>query len=198
MNLTIINSINDNTYANSLNIQNIQPSKILYIIRQITSLTKKVYTGLTSKQIVNNIIYNAYNSYIDKYSDTFYKDNTPVTVTIVIKWYITETDGIDKQKSSILGLESLLQSIDSTSPFDDILTKLTKEHNHDIQISPIDYDLKNIPISLFHKVHRDFIKVGTYIYRETIRGSYVTILYDKTNELLYFDNKLNYIDDLDE
>ena len=198
MNLTIINSINDNTYANSLNIQDIQPSKILYIIRQITSLTKKVYAGLTSKQIVNNIIYNAYNSYIDKYSDAFYKDNTPVTLTIVIKWYITETDGIDKQRSSILGLESLLQPIDSTNPFNDILTKLTKEHNHDIQICPIDYDLKNIPISLFHKVHRDFIKVGTYIYRNTIRGSYITILYDKTNKLLYFDNATQYIDNFDE
>ena len=150
MNLTIINSINDNIYANNLNIQNIQPSKILYIIRQITSLTKKVYTDLTSKQIVNNIIYNAYNSYIDKYSDAFYKDNTPVTLTIVIKWCITETEGIDKQRSNILGLESLLQSIDATNSFNDILTKLTKEHNHDIQICPIDYDLKNIPISLFH------------------------------------------------
>lgn len=198
MNLTIINSINDNIYANNLHIQDIQPSKILYIIRQITSLTKQVYTGLTSKQIVNNIIYNAYNSYIDKYSDAFYKDNTPVTITVVIKWYITETDGIDKQKSSILGLESLLHSIDSTNPFNDILTKLTKEHDHDIQICPIDYDLKNIPISLFHKVHRNFIKVGTYIYRDTIRGSYITILYDKTNKLLYFDNTTQYIDDFNE
>lgn len=198
MDLIIINSINNNTYADNLYIQAVQPSKILYVIRQITSLTKKVYAGLTSKQIVNNIIYNAYNSYIDKYSDAFYKDNTPVTITIVIKWYITETDGIDKQKSSILGLESLLQSIDSTNPFNDILTKLTKENNHDIQIYPIDYDLKNIPISLFHKAHRDFIKVGTYIYRDTIRGSYITILYDKINKLLYFDNANQYIDNFDE
>ena len=198
MDLIIINSINNNTYADNLYIQAIQPSKILYVIRQITSLTKKVYAGLTSKQIVNNIIYNAYNSYIDKHSDTFYKDNTPVTITIVIKWYITETDGIDKQKSSILGLESLLQSIDSTNPFNDILTKLTKENNHDIQICSIDYDLKNIPMSLFHKAHRDFIKVGTYIYRDTIRGSYITILYDKTNKLLYFDNANQYIDNFDE
>lgn len=198
MDLIIINSINNNTYADNLYIQAVQPSKILYVIRQITSLTKKAYAGLTSKQIVNNIIYNAYNSYIDKYSDAFYKDNTPVTIIIVIKWYITETDGIDKQKSSILGLESLLQSIDSTNPFNDILTKLTKENNHDIQICPIDYDLKNIPISLFHKAHRDFIKVGTYIYRDTIKGSYITILYDKTNKLLYFDNANQYIDNFDE
>ena len=198
MDLIIINCINDTDYAHELRIQNIQPRRILYIMQQIIGQTKKVYTNLTPNKIVNNIIANAYNSYIDIYNDPFYKDYKPTSINLTINWYISSTDGINRQQSTITGLEQLLQHTSTVKPFDIIVTEFTTDSNSDIQICPINYNLRNVPISLFSKVYRDFIKVGTYIYRDTIRGSYITVLYDKTNHIIYFDKKTEYIDDLDE
>lgn len=198
MELKITNCINDTDYAHELRIQNIQPRQILYIMQQIIGQTKKVYTNLTPNKIVNNIIANAYNSYIDIYNDPFYKDYKPTSINLTINWYISSTDGINRQQSTITGLEQLLQHTSTVKPFDIIVNEFTTDSNSNIQISPINYNLRNVPISLFSKVYRDFIKVGTYIYRDTIRGNYITVLYDKTNHIIYFDKKTEYIDDFDE
>lgn len=198
MELKIINCINDTDYANELHIQNIHPRQILYIIQKIIEQTKKVYNDLTPNKIVNDIMFHAYNRYVDNYSDPFYKNYAPKSIDITINWYISSTDGIDRQQSTITGLEQLLTHINTVKPFDIVLNEFATENNSDIQIWPIAYDLRCIPISLFHTVYRDFIKAGTYIYRDTIRGSYITVLYDKTNHLIYFNKKIEYIDDFDE
>ena len=41
----------------------------------------------------------------------------------------------------------------------------------------------------FHNVYRYFVNAGIYIYNDIVRSSYVTVLYDKINSIIYFDRK---------
>ena len=56
MDLTIINSINNNTYANNLHIQNTHPKRILYLLKQIAKLVDKTFTDNEPYIAINNII----------------------------------------------------------------------------------------------------------------------------------------------
>ena len=63
MDLTIINSINNNTYANNLHIQNTHPKRILYLLKQIAKLVDKTFTDNEPYIAINNIIKTAYEKY---------------------------------------------------------------------------------------------------------------------------------------
>lgn len=187
MDLTIINSINNNTYANNLHIQNTHPKRILYLLKQITKLVDKTPTNNEPYIAVNNIIktaYEKYNNHFD-YLETY--DNH--TIVLEIDWYFDSDNTLNTEKTTITGLDSLLCSIKSTENFDIIISELETHTGSKIQIEMISYDLKKIPIHAFHTVYRYFINAGIYIYNDIIRGSYVTVLYDKINSIIYFDKK---------
>lgn len=187
MDLTIINSINNNTYANNLHIQNTHPKRILYLLRQITKLVDKTPTNNEPYIAINNIIktaYEKYNNYFD-YLETYGNH----TVILEIDWYFDSDNTLNTEKTTITGLDSLLCSIKSTENFDIIISELETHTGSRIQIERISYDLKKIPMKAFHNVHRYFINAGIYIYNDIVRSSYVTILYDKINSIIYFDRK---------
>lgn len=187
MDLTIINSINNNTYANNLHIQNTHPKRILYLLRQITKLVDKTPTNNEPYIAVNNIIktaYEKYNNYFD-YLETYGNH----TVILEIDWYFDSDNTLNTEKTTITGLNSLLHSIKSTENFDIIISELETHTGSRIQIERISYDLKKIPMKAFHNVYRYFINAGIYIYNDIVRSSYVTILYDKINSIIYFDRK---------
>lgn len=187
MDLTIINSINNNTYANNLHIQNTHPKRILYLLKQITKLVDKTPTNNEPYIAVNNIIktaYEKYNNYFN-YLETYGNH----TVILEIDWYFDSDNTLNTEKTTITGLDSLLCSIKSTENFDIIISELETHTGSRIQIEMIAYDLKKIPINAFHNVYRYFINAGIYIYNDIVRGGYVTILYDKINSIIYFDRK---------
>lgn len=189
MDLTIINSINNNTYANNLHIQNTHPKRILYLLRQITKLVDKTFTDNEPYIAVNNIIktaYEKYNNHFD-YLETYGNH----TVVLEIDWHFDSDNTLNTEKTTITGLDSLLCSIKSTENFDIIISELETHTGSRIQIERISYDLKKIPMKAFHNVHRYFINAGIYIYNDIVRSSYVTVLYDKINSIIYFDKKPN-------
>ena len=79
----------------------------------------------------------------------------------------------------------------STENFDIIISELETHTGSRIQIERIAYDLKKIPMKAFHNVYRYLINAGIYIYNDIVRSSYVTVLYDKINSIIYFDKKPN-------
>ena len=189
MDLTIINSINNNTYANNLHIQNTHPKRILYLLRQIAKLVDKTFTDNEPYIAVNNIIktaYEKYNNYFD-YLETYGNH----TVILEIDWYFDSNNTLNTEKTTITGLDSLLCSIKSTDNFNIIISELETHTDSRIQIERISYDLKKIPMKAFHTVYRYFINACIYIYNDIIRSSYVTVLYDKINSIIYFDKKPN-------
>lgn len=187
MDLTIINSINNNTYANNLHIQDTHPRRILYLLKQIAKLVDKTPTDNEPYNIVDNIIKTAYEKYNDRfdYLET-YGDHT---VVLEIDWYFDSDNTLNKEKTTITGLDSLLHSIKSTDNFDTIISEISKHTGSRIQIEMIACNLKKIPMNLFYNVHRYFINTGTYIYNDIVRDGYVTVLYDKKNSIIYFDKK---------
>lgn len=189
MDLTIINSINNNTYANNLHIQNTHPKRILYLLKQIAKLVDKTFTDNEPYIAVNDIIKTAYEKYNDRfdYLETYGNH----TVVLEIDWYFDNDNTLNKEKTTITGLNLLLHSIKSTDNFDIIISKLETHTGSKIQIERISYDLKKIPMKAFHNVHRYFVNAGIYIYNDIVRGGYVTILYDKINSIIYFDKKPN-------
>ena len=189
MDLTITNSINNNTYANNLHIQDTHPKRILYLLKQIAKLVDKTPTNNEPYNIINNIIktaYEKYNNHFD-YLETYGNH----TIVLEIDWHFDNDNTLNKEKTTITGLDSLLYSIKSTSNFDITISELTKHTGNRIQIEMIACDLKKIPMNLFYNVHRYFINAGIYIYNDIIRSSYVTVLYDKINSIIYFDKKPN-------
>ena len=95
MDLTIINSINNNTYANNLHIQNTHPKRILYLLKQITKLVDKTPTNNEPYIAVNNIIktaYEKYNNHFD-YLETY--DNH--TVVLEIDWYFDSDNTLNTE-----------------------------------------------------------------------------------------------------
>lgn len=189
MDLTIINSTNNNTYANNLHIQDTHPKRILYLLKQIAKLVDKTPTDNEPHSIVDNIIKTAYEKYNDRfdYLETYGNH----TVVLEIDWYFDSDNTLNKEKTTIAGLNSLLYSIKSTNNFDTIISEISKHTGSRIQIERISYDLKKIPMKAFHNVHRYFVNAGIYIYNDIVRNSYVTILYDKINSTIYFDKKPN-------
>ena len=188
MDLTIISSINNNnTYANNLHIKDTHPKRILYLLKQIAKLVDKAPTDTETYNIVNSIINTAYGKYNDRfdYLETYGNH----TVVLEIDWYFNNDNTLNKEKTTITGLDSLFHSIKSTDNFDLILSKVSKHTGNRIQIEMIACDLKKIPMNLFYNVHRYFINTGIYIYNDITRGSYVTVLYDKVNSIIYFDEK---------
>ena len=67
MDLTIINSINNNTYANNLHIQNTHPKRILHLLKQIAKLVDKTLTDNEPYIAVNNIIKTPYEKYNNRF-----------------------------------------------------------------------------------------------------------------------------------
>lgn len=187
MDLTIINSINNNTYANNLHIQNTHPKRILHLLKQIAKLVDKTFTDNEPYIAVNNIIktaYEKYNNYFD-YLETYGNHK----VVPEINWYFDSDNALNKEKTTITGPDSLLCSIKSTENFDIIISEPETHTGSRIQIEKISYDLKKIPMKAFHNVHRYFVNAGIYIYNNIVRSSYVTVLYDKINSIIYFDKK---------
>lgn len=187
MDLTIINSINNNTYANNLHIQDTHPKRILYLLKQIAKLVDKTPTDNEPYNIINNIIktaYEKYNNHFD-YLETYGNH----TIVLEIDWYFDSNNTLNTEKTTITGLNSILHSIKSTDNFDTIISEISKHTDSRIQIEVIKCDLKKISMNLFHNVHRYFINAGTYIYNDIVRSGYVTILYDKKNSIIYFDKK---------
>lgn len=189
MDLTIINSINNNTYANNLHIQNTHPKRILHLLKQIAKLVDKTLTDNEPYIAVNNIIKTAYEKYNNRfdYLETYGNH----TVVLEIDWYFDNDNTLNTEKTTITGLDSLLCSIKSTENFDIIISELETHTGSRIQIERISYDLKKIPMKAFHNVHRYFVNAGIYIYNDIVRCSYVTVLYDKINSIIYFDKKPN-------
>lgn len=190
MDLIIINSINNNTYADNLYIQNIPLEKITYLLQNIIIITNRIHTPIFKKPIatINYILKTAYNRYKLHCSvlQNHVKANT--TFTLEIDWYFNEDNTINKEKSTIIGLDLLLDSIKSTDNFDNILSHINK-HSNRIEIKTIDYDLKKIPLYMFNRVHRDIISAGISIYKNVVRDSSITILYDKINKTIYFNKE---------
>lgn len=187
MDLTIINSINNNTYANNLHIQNTHPKRILHLLKQIAKLVDKTFTDNEPYIAVNNIIKTAYEKYNNHfgYLETYGNH----TVVLEIDWHFDSDNTLNTEKTTITGLDSLLYSIKSTDNFDIIISELETHTGSRIQIEKISYDLKKIPMKAFHNVHRYFVNAGIYIYNDIVRSSYVTVLYDKINSIIYFDKK---------
>lgn len=193
MDLIIINSINNNTYADNLYIQNIPLEKIAFLLQNIIVITNKINIPTDNKPnaTVNQILktahdkYNRHNSHCNM-PENHVKANT--TFTLEIDWYFNEDNTINKEKSTITGLDSLLNSTESTDNFDNILSRINK-HNNRIEIKAINYDLKEIPLCMFNRVHRDIISAGISIYKNVVRDSSITILYDKINKTIYFNKE---------
>jgi hypothetical protein len=190
MNLIIINSINNNTYADNLYIPNIPLEKITYLLQNIIIITNRIHTPIFEKPTatINYILKTAYNRYNSHCNipERHIKLNT--TFTLEIDWYFNENNTINKEKSTITGLDLLLNSIKSTDNFDNILSHINK-HNNRIEIKTINYDLKKIPLSMFNHAHRDIISAGISIYKNVVRDSSITILYDKINKTIYFNKE---------
>ena len=193
MNLIIINSINNNTYADNLYISNIPLEKIAFLLQSIIVITNQINTPTDNKPnaIINQILKTAHDKYKRHNShcnipESHIKSNT--TFTLEIDWYFNEDNTINKEKSTITGLDSLLNSTESTDNFDNILSHINK-HNNRIEIKTIDYDLKKIPLCMFNRVHRDIISAGISIYKNVVRDSSITILYDKINKTIYFNKE---------
>ena len=188
MNLIIIN-----TYADNLYIPNIPLEKITYLLQNIIIITNRIHTPIFEKPTatINYILKTAYNRY-NRYNlhcnipESHIKSNT--TFTLEINWYFNEDNTINKEKSTITGLDLLLDSIKSTDNFDNILSHINK-HNNRIEIKAINYDLKKIPLCMFNRVHRDIISAGISIYKNVVRDSSITILYDKINKTIYFNKE---------
>lgn len=193
MNLIIINSINNNTYADNLYIPNIPLEKIAFLLQSIIVITNQINTPTDNKPnaIINQILKTAHDKY-NRYNlhcnipESHIKSNT--TFTLEIDWYFNEDNTINKEKSTITGLNSLLNSTESTDNFDNILSHINK-HNNRIEIKTINYDLKKIPLSMFNRAHRDIISAGISIYKNVVRDSSITILYDKINKTIYFNKE---------
>lgn len=193
MNLIIINSINNNTYADNLYIPNIPLEKIAFLLQSIIVITNQINTPTDNKPnaIINQILKTAHDKYKRHNShcnipESHIKSNA--TFTLEINWYFNEDNTINKEKSTIIGLDSLLDSIKSTDNFDNILSRINK-HNNRIEIKTINYDLKKIPLSMFNHAHRDIISAGISIYKNVVRDSSITILYDKINKTIYFNKE---------
>lgn len=190
MNLIIINSINNNTYADNLYISNIPLEKITYLLQNIIIITNRIHTPIFKKPTatINYILKTAYNRYNlhCNIPESHIKSNA--TFTLEINWYFNEDNTINKEKSTITGLDSLLNSTESTDNFDNILSRINK-HNNRIEIKTINYDLKKIPLCMFNRVHRDIISAGISIYKNVVRDSSITILYDKINKTIYFNKE---------
>lgn len=190
MDLIIINSINNNTYADNLYIPNIPLEKITYLLQNIIIITNRIHTPIFKKPTatINYILKTAYNRYNSHCNipESHIKSNT--TFTLEIDWYFNEDNTINKEKSTITGLDSLLNSTESTDNFDNILARINK-HNNRIEIKAINYDLKKIPLCMFNRVHRDIISAGISIYKNVVRDSSITILYDKINKTIYFNKE---------
>lgn len=193
MDLIIINSINNNTYANNLYISNIPLKKIAFLLQNIIIITNRIHTPIFKKPTatINYILKTAHDKYKRHNShcnipESHIKSNT--TFTLEIYWYFNEDNTINKEKSTITGLDLLLDSIKSTDNFDNILSHINK-HSNRIEIKTIDYDLKEIPLCMFNRVHRDIISAGISIYKNVIRDSSITILYDKINKTIYFNKE---------
>ena len=193
MNLIIINSINNNTYADNLYIPNIPLEKIAFLLQSIIVITNQINIPTANKPnaIINQILKTAHDKYKRHNShcnipERHIKLNT--TFALEVDWYFNEDNTINKEKSTITGLDSLLDIIKSTDNFDNILSRINK-HNNRIEIKTIDYDLKKIPLRMFNHVHRDIISAGISIYKNVVRDSSITILYDKINKTIYFNKE---------
>lgn len=190
MDLIIINSINNNTYADNLYIPNIPLEKIAFLLQSLIVITNQINIPIDNKPnaIINQILKTAYNRHNSHCNipESHIQSNT--TFTLEIDWYFNEDNTINKEKSTITGLDLLLNSIKSTDNFDNILSHINK-HNNRIEIKTINYNLKKIPLCMFNRVHRDIISTGISIYKNVVRDSSITILYDKINKTIYFNKE---------